>query len=146
MAIKLDAKFEGWPELRKALTQLPKDIQAKALRNLATAGARELAKEVKARAPSDTGKLRRNIMVKSFKARNGRARAYVGIREQGGGKADPKDSFYWKFLEFGTSTIQARPFIRPAADAKEGVLLNELGRKGQKILEKLLKKHNLGKR
>jgi HK97 gp10 family phage protein len=34
-----------------------------------------------------------------------------------------RDSFYWKFLEFGTNKMAARPFLRPAFEAnKEGAI------------------------
>lgn len=33
---------------------------------------------------------------------------------------NPNDPFYWKFLEFGTSKMQARPFLRPAFEARKG--------------------------
>jgi HK97 gp10 family phage protein len=28
------------------------------------------------------------------------------------------DAFYWRFLEYGTRYIAARPFVRPAAEAE----------------------------
>lgn len=35
------------------------------------------------------------------------------------GADNPNDPFYWKFLEFGTSNMAARPFLRPAFEAKK---------------------------
>lgn len=36
----------------------------------------------------------------------------------GGSKSNPGgDTFYWRFLEFGTSEMRAQPFMRPALDA-----------------------------
>lgn len=29
-----------------------------------------------------------------------------------------QDAWYWRFLEFGTRKMQARPFLRPALEAK----------------------------
>lgn len=33
--------------------------------------------------------------------------------------AAEKDAYYWRFVEFGTSKMPARPFLRPAFDAKK---------------------------
>lgn len=35
------------------------------------------------------------------------------------GSKNPKDPFYWWFLEFGTAKMQARPFIRPAFNRRK---------------------------
>ena len=39
----------------------------------------------------------------AFKAKNASSGAY-----------NPKDPFYWRFVEFGTSKMPAKPFMRPA--------------------------------
>lgn len=33
--------------------------------------------------------------------------------------ADDKDAYYWRFIEFGTAKMPARPFLRPAFDSKK---------------------------
>jgi HK97 gp10 family phage protein len=42
--------------------------------------------------------------------------AYVGVSWQG-------NAFYGRFLEFGTAKMAARPFLRPAFDARSGEAL-----------------------
>ena len=39
----------------------------------------------------------------AFKAKNASSGAY-----------NPKDPYYWRFVEFGTSKMPAKPFLRPA--------------------------------
>lgn len=34
-------------------------------------------------------------------------------------RGDPRGAYYWRFVEFGTSLMQARPFLRPAFEAKK---------------------------
>lgn len=41
--------------------------------------------------------------ISRFKGKSGRSGAY-----------NPNDPFYWRFVEFGTSKMAARPFLRPA--------------------------------
>lgn len=36
------------------------------------------------------------------------------------------DAFYWYFLEFGTSKMSARPFVRPSFERSHGAALNEM--------------------
>mgnify|MGYP000561918945 CR=1 FL=1 len=42
------------------------------------------------------------------------------------GARNPNDPFYWSFLEFGTSKMAARPFMRPAFDTKKFVALKTI--------------------
>ena len=44
-----------------------------------------------------------------------------GSRQKALGKAgakNPNDPFYWRFQEFGTTKMKARPFLSPAAESK----------------------------
>lgn len=43
------------------------------------------------------------------------------------GARSPNDPYYWRFLEFGTSKMQASPFLQPAA-AKQGDALRAFER------------------
>ena len=44
---------------------------------------------------------------------------------KGAGKGNPGgDTFYWRFLEFGTSKMAARPFMRPAMATAGGAALD----------------------
>ena len=51
-------------------------------------------------------------------ARMARADLIMRVGVRGGAKdpqtGDPKATFHWRFIEFGTSKIAARPFMRPA--------------------------------
>lgn len=40
------------------------------------------------------------------------------VRVSQRGANSPTDPFYWRFLEFGTRKMAARPFLRPAAETK----------------------------
>jgi len=66
------------------------------------------------------GNLRKNIARKRLKGRKYSeltgGEAYVGVSWQG-------NAFYGRFLEFGTAKMAARPFLRPAFDARSGEAL-----------------------
>jgi HK97 gp10 family phage protein len=65
---------------------------------------------MKARAPVDTGTLRDSILASKAFGKRGRVEFHVGPDASG---------FYAKFPEFGARFQPKRPFMRPAADAKE---------------------------
>ena len=61
---------------------------------------------------------------------------------KGGGKANPGgDTWYWRLLEFGTSKMGARPFMRPAMNSGAGAAFQEaisaIGREFDKEMSKL---------
>lgn len=58
------------------------------------------------------GNLRKNIGRKRLKADRGETGAEIGISWKG-------NAFYGRFIEFGTSKTAAKPFLRPAFDAKK---------------------------
>lgn len=42
-----------------------------------------------------------------------------GAQQDKGGGGSGGDTYYWRFLEFGTSKMPAQPFLRPAMDASQ---------------------------
>ncbi|WP_349815341.1 HK97-gp10 family putative phage morphogenesis protein, partial [Escherichia coli] len=78
-------------------------------------------------APVRRGKLRRNVVVLSRRSRDGGMESGVHIRgvnpDPGNSdnpmKADnPRNAFYWRFVEMGTVNMPPHPFVRPAFDVR----------------------------
>lgn len=58
----------------------------------------------------------------------------VGIK--GGAKRNPETPYYWRFQEFGTKTIPARPFLQPALETNEQQVYDSLVQELTKALFK----------
>lgn len=156
-------QVEGLGELLKRLEALPRELSGKRggpVRKALGRAARLVRDEVKRNAPRKTGNLQANIIAalfnkerpagvseryvvsvrgKSKKYRNtakNRRLGRVGKKYQVDG-----DAFYWKFLEFGTSKMPARPFIQPAFAASASKALGEfektLGVEIDRVVRKL---------
>lgn len=121
MAVKLT--IENPAALTAAIDAIEQLASESVLRQATVAGARVIHAEVKRRAPVGDatyegngrayapGTLRDSILI-----------AYDRERSVDGLRATylvtwSKDAFYGRFLEFGTSKMAARPFLRPAYDA-----------------------------
>lgn len=132
-----DIRIEGLDDVLAALKALPDSITKNAAPFAMRKGANVIAKEAKARARVRTGNLQKRIAVRKRKRRPpGVALAYsVGVlggasatygntkgnRRKGiVGQKYQKEStaYYWRFLEFGTEKLAAKPFLRPAFDSK----------------------------
>ncbi|CCD29896.1 Phage protein, HK97 gp10 family [Candidatus Glomeribacter gigasporarum BEG34] len=120
---------------------LDRRLQGRIGRSAVMAGARVIAREAQARAPvlaaptpqRKPGTLKKNIRAKAVRSnQTGRWEAVVGVRTLGAkkivdfkaqtgksGQANPDDPFYWRFVEFGTVKMAARPFLRPAFETKK---------------------------
>lgn len=61
-----------------------------------------------------TGRLRKNLKISRPKSKGDTKYVLVGID-----KGDISEIFYGKFLEFGTSKMNARPFLGPAYESKK---------------------------
>jgi len=117
--MSIQVKIEGLDELKKALDQLPKELHKGPLRSAVSAGAKVVQERARTLAPEDTGTLKRAIY--RTRSREGSSAvqemAIVGIRYGRRFRKRGLDAWYWRFLEFGTSKMQAQPFLRPAFDS-----------------------------
>lgn len=139
----LGMNIDGMAEVQRMLKTISPRITKKNLRRAVNQGAAIVGKEARRRAPKREGRLRRNIKWKRRKGKSTYAKSsvYVQVGERtqqhelstghfmpgsGSFKDDPKDAFYWRFIERGTKYIVARPFIRPAVSSKFRVVVNHV--------------------
>lgn len=115
---------------------LPREVHAIARRAL-TSLAAELRDDMKATAPVDTGTLRDAIRSRRERGERDEAVAAVWITK---GKGAEHDAWYWHFVEFGTLTQPARPFIVPAVERLRARLPKELGDELMRQISKQLEK------
>lgn len=126
MARSETVQIKGLRELAKALNELPDRVARNGLRVAVYAAAKVVRDEAKRRTPMATGTLRRAVIMKHIPELSGRARQtfFVTVRHgkkyrnQGKKKNLSQDAWYWRFVEFGTSKMPARPFLRSALEAK----------------------------
>lgn len=158
----MTVKIEGLEQLKKALNQLPVEIQQRSLRSAVSAGAKVVVDAAIAKAPTDTGSLKKAIYRYRSRSQSGTGREtyYVGVRKGKKAYADTAknrrlnrvgkkytvqgEAYYWRFLEFGTAKMQARPFLRPAFEGSRTKILDvmkqRLGKSIQDQANKLAKK------
>lgn len=120
----VEMQVSGMRELQDALKRLPDKIARNALRSAVNAGAAVIRNEARARVPTRTGRLRKAIYQRQIRERSGAGTQtfYVGWRARGtkrSGKSQTHGAFYGRFVEFGTSRMAAKPFLRPAFEARK---------------------------
>lgn len=126
--------LKGFEEARRKLESLPDKLVTRGLRRAAAAGAKVIRDAAKETVHVRTGLLKASIISK--KARGSRFQQTYQVRVRGVkrtygntranrrlGRAGRKyeadgPAFYGKFVEFGTSKMAPRPFLRPAFLAK----------------------------
>lgn len=159
----MQVKILGLEQLKKALNQLPVEIQQKALRSAVSASAKVVVDSAITKAPAgETGNLKKAIY--RYRSRSGsgtgRETYLVGVRKGKKAYADTArnrrlnrvgkkytvqgEAYYWRFLEFGTVKMQAKPFMRPAFEGSKSRILDvmkeRLGKAIQDQAKKLAKK------
>lgn len=156
--MSISVKIEGLKELQMALNTLPLEIQKRPLRSAVSAGAKVIEQEAEKRAPVRTGNLQKAIYRVRSRSESsvGRETYNVAVRK---GKATYADSaknrrlgragktyatqglaYYWRFLEFGTVNMPARPFLRPAFEARKNDALRAMQEKLADAITKISKK------
>ena len=139
----VDMKLDGFKELAEAMRELGPRVAKNFLRSAVQTGAALIRDEAKLLAPvstpgeksanqSPSGTLKRAIAIK--RERDSRdifsAKYSVFVRAGGmkGVNAYGKtDAFYARFVEFGTSKMAAKPFLRPAFDHKKEAAVTAIG-------------------
>lgn len=147
-------RFKGGKELAQALRDLPAKLERQVLSEALVAGANVIAKEAKQNVPRVSGDLKRSIRV--TKGAKKKKRKGIVMAEV---KAGSKKAFYYAFVEFGTAAhiikgknggnlkftardgrstetpsvnhtgAIAKPYLRPALDAKNTEAVRAVGSK-----------------
>ena len=143
----------GMKELKEKLKQVSDDMINKGGRSALRSAANVIRKEAQINAakfddPKTPERVADNIAVrwdrKNFR-KTGNPSFKVGVlggAKGGGNKKKGKggDTFYWRFLEFGTENMPARPFMRPAMDSQQKQAVDKFVEAYKKQLDKVLKK------
>jgi HK97 gp10 family phage protein len=157
----ISMKVEGLRELNKALQELPLQVRGRPLRSATQKAAAVIRNEARARVPVDTGLLKREIITSRSRRQSGEGRETYSImvkqltKKYADTKANRRNkrvnkkykveglAYYWRFIEFGTSKMAARPFLRKAFETKQReaveVLRKALGDAIQKQARKIRK-------
>lgn len=139
-------QVKGLDELKRKLADVPKALRKRVLRNALAAGAREVRDVAKRNAPTlslgsalkapyrKPNTIKQAIRVRTSKAdrKAGDVGVFVNVRPAktgARGAKNPNDPFYWRWLEFGTRKMSARPFLQKSISA----LPNALGIFEQRI-------------
>lgn len=139
--------FHGGKELQAALNELPKTIERKIGRQALRAGAKVLAKSLRASVPvdlltQDGIHLKDSIVV--FRPRATRANMVIRVAYKGGAK------LYGKRIEFGDSTRRPQPIWRRtiSVDGKRvmQVVIDKLALDLIKEVDRLAKKSRFNSR
>jgi len=116
--------LEGMDALRAAVTEAPV-----ALRKHVSGAIREttyaIADRAKALVPRDSGDLYRAIEAQPPAATGSSLIGRVGLSD--------RSVYYWRFVEFGTRYMAARPFFRPAAESERERFIGRLQAIGPRL-------------
>lgn len=117
-----DLEFEakGLAELTRALQELPAKLEKNILRGALRASSKPISDDAKARVPvlqipdgrRIAGALKKSIRSRSVNFKKGMLTG--GVTAGGSDRNKKADTFYARFIEFGTAKMAARPFLRPA--------------------------------
>jgi HK97 gp10 family phage protein len=121
-------QIKGFDDLAAKLREIPKAMRKRVLRNALAAGGRLVRDTARASAPvlqaptpyRTPGLVKKSIVVRTSKVarRAGDVGVFVNVRPAKSGQRGAKsrtDPFYWRFVNFGTKKMAARPFLTNAA-------------------------------
>ena len=110
--VEVGSDIKGLKELAKNSGKLKKSFASTTLRTALRNAAQPVRRRARAKVPIDEGDLKKAIAINAKVDRKGEGFADVGFRKD--------QAFYGGFVELGTSTQQAQPYLRPALEEAEG--------------------------
>ena len=137
-------------DIAQQMRGITKQMRGRIARLGTSAGASLIAANIRRRLRTmddqeSPNKIWRNVATqhsRRYNQRTGNVMYRVGIR--GGAKTAAEnalnpggDTFYWRFLEFGTKNMPPRPFMRPAMEESMGQLYARMYERMQKEFDKL---------
>lgn len=130
MAVGNRIQIDGLEDLQEIFDSLilkeAQNLNRAAIHAVAT----QIAKEARANAPSDTGKMRQTIKAVRRRSKDPN-HPFSDVRVG-------RSNFYWRFIEYGTKDTPARPYFLPAINAARGQI-KEIYREmvGKKLAQKI---------
>lgn len=110
--------MKGFDQLKEDFKLLSEIEKKQITKKAILASSRVFRDAVKQTAPVKTGALKRSVSAVSIRANTPIAgvifKTIRASKKKGKAKITP---FYWRFIEYGTSKMPAKPFIRPAFDS-----------------------------
>jgi HK97 gp10 family phage protein len=161
-------QWKGFRELEQNLKMLGSEMHEKGVKLMMSRAAVPMRNEAKINAPileepdkrRNRGTLLRAISIWRKRVTRYAVTYYVGVRglsrqkiakfkreSENSSSDNPNDPFYWRFLEFGTSKMRARPFLRPAFEAKKTESVRVALEEGREFVKRIVQKfHGTRKR
>lgn len=130
-----NVKVDGLSQIHKALSELGRKVSNKIAVKAMREGGKIVREQARQNAPilsqstpyRRAGTLKKAIKSSTKVLKNGKIGTVIRVKElttkqietfkvRSGkkGALNPKDPYYWRFIEFGTSKMPAKPFLRPA--------------------------------
>jgi len=129
-SVRISGLKEVAANLRKLDLRVERKLGMQALR----AGAKIIVKQARENAPTKTGRLKRAIGVMAIKDK-GKIELQVGVK-RGKKRSDLKGAWYAHFLEFGTITRAAHPFITPAVESTQKEVVEKVKEEIHQLIER----------
>lgn len=136
-------KIEGLTELHVALKGFPQELRDKALRSAVSYAAKGVQEAIALNAPvGETAVLRRSVYRTRSKDMSSSVQEtyIIGIRYGAAHRKRGLDAWYWRFIEFGTRKMPARPFLRRTFDTSIDLMINLMRTSLSSSVERIARK------
>lgn len=142
-----NVKVDGLSQIHKALSELGRKVSNKIAVKAMREGGKIVREQARQNAPvlsQSTPHRRAGTLKKAIKSstkvlKNGKIGTVIRVKaltakqreafkakNASSGAYNPKDPFYWRFVEFGTSKMPAKPFMRPAFEQSKEKAATEI--------------------
>jgi HK97 gp10 family phage protein len=126
--------IEGIDDLMKSLDGAPVKAE-NILRGTVQGIATKVAKDIRRAAPKgDNGRLKKAKNIKAVRRRPVDGLIFSDVR------ADGRDAFFWRFVEYGQGGGPAQPFVNPTIEAERpnmpAIYREQFGKRFEKAMKK----------
>ena len=129
----ISVELVGTKELEKAFKDMEADMRNRLAENAASKAGDMVVQDAKALAPVDTEALRDSI---GKEIKRGKRGSFVQVGSTIGDTSQAH-GYYAFFIEYGTSKMAPKPFLRPALDKNRNTIMQIFTREIMSAVEKV---------
>ena len=142
MSDKVTFTLEGFDSLMEELKDLPDNVKRNGIQNAFKKDAKKIEIDAKSLVRKDTGRLASSIRSRKRRTKSKNFFKYTISANLGQSRKDKSGAFYAPFIEFGTSRIPEKSFLRASLEKNAEGTVSSIVSNLRSEINKAASRHN----
>jgi HK97 gp10 family phage protein len=142
MADNITFTLEGWESLKEELQSLPDNVKRNGIQNAFKRDSKKIEDDAKRLVRTETGRLQSLITARQRRTKSKNFFKYTIGVPKGKDRKDRSGAFYAPFIEFGTSRIPEKSYLRHSLESNASGTVSSIVSNLKTEINKAASRHN----